>query len=123
MKLPIFLVLSLGMAAPMSGAMAKDSSAEDLFDSPPARLAGYVYVNAKPVTAGDYELVASAGAWSKVADVDDAGRYRLDILTNDGVEPGDRVELTLMRDGGSGSSKQMVTVPNFGSLERVDLNY
>jgi hypothetical protein len=98
--------------------------AGDVPPSPPAKLAGYVYLHGQLLKGNDgYSVKADVKGIKINGKIDSEGRYALLIPDNVGIEPGDRIEISLYQNGNLVFSSKVLDVPDFGTMKVVNLEY
>ena len=98
--------------------------AADFPPSPPARLAGYVYLNGQLLKDyNGYSLRVEIGKIEIEGKINSQGRFSLLIPNDMGIRTGDPIEINLYQNERSVSSANWVNVPDFGSMKIVHLRY
>ena len=98
--------------------------AADIPPSPPAKLAGYVYLNGQLLKGDDgYSVKADVKGIKIDGQIDSEGRYALFISDNVGIEPGDNIYTSLYCKDYPVSSSKFIEVPDFGAMKIVNLEF
>ncbi|OGP65875.1 MAG: hypothetical protein A2169_02270 [Deltaproteobacteria bacterium RBG_13_47_9] len=98
--------------------------AADIPPSPPARLAGYVYLNGQLlIDSNGYSLRIEIGKIEILGKIDSQGRYSLLIPNDMGIRTGGRIEIHLYQNQRIVALANIVNVPDFGTMKIVHLLY
>ena len=115
----VFLFLALAAGSVLGG---DDESVG--FESPPARMVGYVYLDGGLLADGEHRLLARSDQWSERVAIDKQGRYRLDIGMSDELRPGAPISVDLVGpDGEVLSRSRLGSLPQLGAQKRIDLRF